>query len=337
MIDKMALDLGIYRFADEPLPLYKSRVVYSAMSCWIKTIALDRKARFMGSVQANGVSRRHIHDRSSVVLDMLVKMFPEIGKWFFPPTIDENPVNLIRTRLINHGDLLNAGFETNLALSSVHADQISTSIETVYGKTIDKTIQYAGVSTVRYKKADNYHLELKDVQEWLQSFLEEAWWSHDLPDADLLQYFDSYSTTKNNYSAWGASPPNHACNVILARTMVNRNSYFYYLIKPKSKLVHKIDPFLQDLGFHIRVICALRSYSNNRTEVKVTQYQDHVKAKFYSLLPLRERTMLESYAWPVRNIDDDLEWVMAFSIWDYIRPYLEALGIQVKEEKYGQL
>ena len=80
---------------------------------------------------------------------------------------------------------------------------------------------------------------------------------------------------------------------------------------------------------------ALRSLSNNTLAAKVTYYNDHVKLKLNALLPKFESILLESYAWPVQNISDKLEWEIGFSVWNYIRPYLEALDIQILEARHG--
>ena len=82
-------------------------------------------------------------------------------------------------------------------------------------------------------------------------------------------------------------------------------------------------------------MCALRSQSNNNTTAFVTRYNDHIKLRLNALLPMRESVLMESFAWPVRRLNDRLEWVMGFEVWDYLRPYIEALDIQIMEEEHG--
>ncbi len=334
MIDRMASDLGICRFIEEPFSQYKCRVVYSAMACWMKAIALDRTVGCYEK-EPSGVSRRHIYERSHSILEMMIKMMPEIGEWFNMSEDNEDPVYIIRTRLINHGDLLSTGFNTDLALSSVRSNQLTPTIEEVFGKTIDKDLIYSGVASIRHKEMNEYVPEIENVKEWMKAYLNEASWFHDVPDPAQTQYFNPSSHEKNNYLAWQDTTWGLSDKIILIRTVVNRNSHAYYLLKPKEKLTHRIDPFLQDLGFHIRIMCALRSQSKNNTTVNLTNYTDHIKIKLNALLPMQERIMMESYAWPVRRINDKLEWVMSYSIWNHIKLYLEALDIQIVEVKHG--
>ena len=331
MIDRIASDLGIYQYAGEPLQQYKCRAIYSAMSCWIKTIALDRPVGYQEK-GLSGVSRRHIYEKSHTILRMMITMFPELREWFDLSTDNDDPVNIIRTRLLNHGDLLNAGFDTHLALSSVHSNQITSTIETVYGKTIEKGLQYSGIATIRSKEASCFNVETENVKKWMQTYFNDVSWSHEMPESTGIQYFNPRSIARNNYAAWQESAENLTDKVILIKTAVNKRSYSYYLLKPKERLTHRIDPFLKEQGFHIRVMYALRSQSNNRIIAKVTKYRDCIKIKLNALLPLVEKTMVESYAWPVRCISDNLEWVMGYAVWEYIRTYIEALDILIQEE-----
>ena len=334
MIDRIASDLGICRFSGESLDQYKCRVIYSAMACWIKAITLDRPVGY-SEKNLPGVSRRHVYERSHMVLETMIKMFPETNEWFDLSADNDDPANFIRKRLINHGDLLNAGFETNLTLASAYTEQTASTFETVYGRTIGSDLLYNGVAVIKLREKNDHNPERENVKEWLGSFLKDASWSADLPNSSQVQYFNPLSPAKNNYEAWQSSQGKTTDTLQLIRTAVNENGYTYYLLKPKEKLVHRLDPFLQEQGFHIRVMCALRSWAKNNTTAVVTNYNDHIKIRFNALLPLRERIILESYAWPVRHINDKLEWVMGLSIWKHIRPFIEALDIQISEEKHG--
>ena len=118
----MAADLGFTSYEGEDTTSFKCRVIYSSMSSWLKAIAMDQP---IGSKEnhLSGVSRRHIYERGNAVLESLIKMNPETAPWFSIEDSDENPVVIIRNRLLNHGDLLNEGFDTNLALSIAHKKQ----------------------------------------------------------------------------------------------------------------------------------------------------------------------------------------------------------------------
>lgn len=329
-IDRIASDLGIFRFEDESLSLYRCRILYSAMASWIKAIAMDQP---VGSREEGfyGVSRRHIYERSRVILDTFCRMYPDIEEWFGTLEMDEHPVILLRSRLINHGDLLNEGFNTNVAISSVHSNQLTPMVETVYGKIMGKNLYYSGVSVLQNHEGVPGLSEPEDTRQWLNGFLKEAWWSKTIPDMSAWQFFNPSSPVKNNYSAWQDSVPATVGGIIFARAMVNKYGYEYYLMKIKGKIVHKLDPFLQNMGCHRRIMHALRIMAGNPVVGSVRLFSDHTELCLNSRLPLKETNLLESYAWPVRHIGDMMHWTLPCPVWAHIKPYMEALGIQIVE------
>ena len=321
IIDKMATDLGMFRYHDEEVTAYKCRVIYSAMSSWVKAIAMDQP---VGSKEnhLSGVSRRHIYERGNA----------ETAPWFKVEDSEEKPVVIIRNRLLNHGDLLNEGFDTNMALPITHRKQFVSGYDTVYGEILGASIIYSGISTLCTNNATKQSEESENAEEWLKDFLKNIWWSAMPSEVNELMYFNPAHKSRNNYSAWNSSFPDVSDEIILGRLTINKNGYEYYLLKPKSKLMHIIDPFLKEQGYHIRIMYALRKIANNSVTATIKNCEDHIHLKLYTHLPTRERIMLESYAWPYNRINDMLCWTMYGYIWQYIKPYFESLGIRIVEE-----
>lgn len=331
IIDQMAADLGLKSYNGEEMTSFKCRVIYSAMSSWVKAIAMDQP---IGSKENHllGVSRRHIYERGNSVLESLIKLNPEIAPWFNTEDGDENPVVIIRNRLLNHGDLLNEGFDTNLALSITHRKQFISGYDTIYGEVLGENIIYSGISTLCKNDFATQSEVSESAEEWLKEVLKNIWWSVMPSEMNELMYFNPAYRSRNNYTAWDNSLPNVSDEVIIGRLTINKNGYEYYLLKPKSKLMHRIDPFLQEQGYHIRIMLALRKKANNSVVAFAKSYSDHIYLKLSTYLPIKEQIMLESYAWPFNRINDMLCWTMYGCIWDYIKPYFEALGIRIEEE-----
>lgn len=331
IIDKMATDLGIYRYHDEDVTFYNCRVIYSAMSCWVKAITMDQP---VGSKEnhLSGVSRRHIYERGNTVLQSIIKMNPETRSWFNVEDAKENPIVIIRNRLINHGDLLNEGFDTNLALSFAHKKQFISGYDTIYGKTLEKNIFYSGISALCKSDFTKQSEESESAEEWLKRFLKNIWWSAMPYEMNDLMYFNPAHKSRNNYTAWNNSLPDAPDEIILGRSTINQNSFEYYLLKPKSKLMHRIDPFLQEQGYNIRIMYELRKKANNCAVAIAKNLGDHINLQLFTHLPTNERIMLESYAWPYNRINDMLCWTMYDYIWNYIKPHFESIGIRIVEE-----
>lgn len=331
IINQMATDLGVTSYKGEETISFKCRVIYSAMSSWVKAIAMDQP---IGSKENNlsGVSRRHIYERGNAVLESLIKMNPETAPWFSAEDSDENPVVIIRNRLLNHGDLLNEGFDTNLALSIAHRKQFISGYDTIYGEVLGENIIYSGISALCKNNFTKQSEVCESSEEWLKRFLKNIWWTAIPSEMNELMYFNPAHKSRNNYTAWDNSLPNVSDEVILGRLTINKNGYEYYLLKPNSKIMHRIDLFLQEQGYHIRIMLALRKKANNGAVAIAKSYRDHIHLKLSTHLPTKERIILESYAWPFNRINDMLCWTMYGCIWDYIKPYFEALGIRIEEE-----
>ena len=331
IIDKMAADLGIYCYCDEKVTAFKCRVIYSAMSSWVKAIAMDQP---VGSKEnyLSGVSRRHIYERGNAILESLIKLNPETAPWFDVEDDEDNPIVAIRNRLLNHGDLLNEGFDTNLALSVKHKKQFISGYDTVYGEVLGENIIYSGISALCMNNAADQSKPCGSAEEWLNDFLKTIGWSVMPSGTNDLMYFNPIHKSRNNYSSWDSSLPDVFDEIILARLTINNSGNEYYLLKPKSKLMHRIDPFLQQQGYHIRIMYALRKKANNSVTAKVKNYGDHIHLRLYTHLPTNERIILESYAWPYNRVNDMLCWTMYGFIWEYIKPYFESLGLRIVEE-----
>ena len=77
----MASDMNITKYKTESESQYCTRILYSAVACWIKTAATDK---VLGSDENSGVSRRHIIDRCVPILNELLLRHPLSKQWFMP-------------------------------------------------------------------------------------------------------------------------------------------------------------------------------------------------------------------------------------------------------------
>lgn len=334
LIERMASDLGITAYEEESEREFTYRVSYSAMSSWMKTIAMDKP---VGTRESDifGVSRRHMYERSRAVLDMLCKTIPELEEWYKVEEKEEHPVQLIRTRLLNHGDLLNTGFETNISLSKRRTEYLADHTKAVYGGILEEGLHYNGLAAVNLN-VDAHEMDAPMAAvDWIKDFIKDAWWSTSIPDTSHWQYYNPKRRTMNLYSAWQDDTPEMTNGIILGRIPVNVHSYEYYLLKPTEKLLHRLDPFLQEQREHVRIMYALKAICRNPIEANIKRYPDHYILRLNARLPLQEEIILESYCWPVKHVTDELNWIMNGYIWEYLSPFIEALGINILEETDG--
>lgn len=331
ILTAMASEMNIHKFSNESASQYCNRILYSAMACWIKTVAADK---MLGSSENSGVSKRHILDRCTSVLKELLIRYPVAKSWFTSDSDENNPISLIRARLIRHGDLLYVGFNTNLILAKQRIIPLNESIATYKGVLLASHFYYSGIAALGNLVSEDFpHAHMDDTISWFTEYIESAWWKKSIDFDESTQFFNALCGSKNNYSCWQTVMPTSVKGIILARRTVNNAGFEYFLTKEKNGqyYIHRIDSFLQELGEHRRFMFALRSLSENKVPCQITTYSDHVALKIWVRLPQKELTLLESFAWPHNSIADMLEWDMEVCVWSIIQPVFEALGFKIKE------
>lgn len=333
MIGAMATDLNVRQFANESNSQFINRLLYSAMACWIKAAALDRSVSFHPDAD-QGIGRRHIFERCDSILAGMLQRFPVSKPWFETDPGNERAVQLLRSRLIRHGDLLNVGFQTKLTLAPQMVTPLAPGLECGKGHILDSSFSYSGIAMIRKRQTECRFEEDDRVDsfEWLKNYIKSAWWK----PAGLLEdveYFNPLRKVRSNYGCWQDVPPAPVEGIVFARHTANLLPSEYLLIKPgENTKLHRIDSFLRETGEYRRFQFALRKAVGNNLAADTKIYGDHIQLKLRFHLPEQENRLLESFAWPCCSVSDKLEWNMVPSIWPYIQIYLEKLGIVVREE-----
>lgn len=336
MLCAMASDLGITKYEHETSIQYRHRVLYSASACWIKAASMDCPVTGDSKVSL-GISRRHINDKCSAVLEELLKRYPDCRMWFEPEGATEKPVAIIRARLLRHGDLVNVGFNTNLVLAVLQHIPLTQELVCIKGAVIQPGNTYSGLAMVN-SISDTGEIvpeTITSVVDWFTEYVKAAWWQQTDSLGEDIQYFNPYKKSRNNHACWQTTVSSGVNNVILIRRSANINTYEYLLYKPNEQKIHRIDPFLQEQGEHRRIMIGMRVLAGNAVPIQLTQYSDHVSLKLWIHLPMKENMLLESYAWPHSSITDKLEWDMPVDVWDYIKPHMLGIGLEITEGAHG--
>lgn len=333
ILETMASDMKIIRYITESDFQYCNRILYSAIACWIKTVATDK----LLTSNNLGVSRQHILSRCTPILNELLLRYPFSRSWFIPEKDVDNPISLIRSRLIRHGDLLNVGFKTNLILAKQKIIPLNESLAIYKGILLNPETYYSGIATLGLPLSLDmppHHIHIQENIDWFNNYIKNAWWEKINKWNENIQFYNASIKTRNNYSCWQSDMPIPTNGIILARTVANNLSSEYMLIKVNygNYYIHRIDSFLQEMNEYRRFMFALRSLSQNKIPCQITMYDDHVLLKIRVHLPQNELRLLESYAWPHNSISDVLEWDIQLNIWSFIRPFFEALGFRIMEE-----
>lgn len=280
------------------------------------------------------MSRRHIFDKCTVILNEMLKRFPESKPWFETQQKEDTPVALLLSRLLRHGDLLHVGFETNLILAGSSEIILSDRVKCRKGKVLSAGTYYSGIAMLqKMQKREIFEPEaVTETTAWFWDYVKSAWWTETGID-DNVQYFNAYKRTKNNHSCWQTEQPEPVKGLWFVRRNINKNGYEYFLLRKDGYLYrHQIDSFFQKIGEHRRFMIVMRYMAGNAVPMQVDCYSDHILVKLRIHLPQKESTLLETYAWPHSVITDRLEWDMDEYIWEFIKPHLCNLGLKLTEE-----
>lgn len=335
LLQTAAVDLGISRYSTESDTQFNNRVIYSAMACWIKAVCQDQP---VDVDRSKGVSRRHIHDKCTSILSAFLRRYHSSKPWFSAEDQNNDAVGLLRSRLLRHQELINVGFNTNVALSTACYIRLSDSLEAIRGMLFHPDARYNGIALTRepVSPGESVTPDVTPVGLWFDAYVKAAWWeSFDASKEENLEYFNARRATSNMYKCWETLIPKIQDKYMIVRRPVNVSSHEYLILNTQNNRMHRIDPVLKDFGEHRRFMFGLRSAANNPVPGQIIRYQDHVHLKMRTYLPAKETQLLETFAWPHNSINDRLEWDMSIAVWNYIAPFLAALGMEIREENHG--
>lgn len=324
----MASDMKITKYESESDAQHIQRVLYSALACWIKAATLDRD---MSEPTAVGASKKHIKEKCTQILDATLDRIPEAKSYFYPEDATYDSVTIVRKRLVQNGDIVNIGFDTDMTLVPTSKIPLNSHTEQILGNFFSSDIFYAGISALRIAKCD-IERENVDIVAWLQNYCNDVWWVAGAIKNDSTEYFNCGKRVRSNSYCWQSAPVDFLQKIRFLRITINKGMYEYYIEKEKGGSIfhHKIDPIMVEMKEHRRVMLALRRMANNEPTVKLTAYKDHIKLNLWIYLPLKELAFLESYAWPSRHIDDLLEWQIPWCLEGDVKNILANLGINVE-------
>lgn len=340
LLRKMAEDLKITPYKNEYYFDFESRVIYSAMASWIKVVCMDKSvlAQAEQSDTIEGVSKVHVLNKCKPVLDELLKRFPSTKAWFeIHNKHYKNAVEFIRSSLLSSGELVNVGFDTQIALAKQEQQPLTRSLARYKGIVLGPNCFYSGIATLAQTapQKDFQPEQLISAKEWFLEYIKNAWWKPESSDREAVSYFNPYYHSKSNAYSWQDMPPKPVKGIVLFRRIVNKYDREYVLYHTIEKEIHRIDPVFKDFREYRRIIMGMRAFADNPVPLTVKQFADHTAVSLNVHLPRKEFILLKTYAWPESGITDKLNWNMAHIVWDYIKPYFEALDMQITEEYHG--
>lgn len=326
LLEQMAEDLGVYNYKDEEQNCWISRVIYSGLSCWIKTATLDTNS----NNGAKGVSKKHVLLKCRPILEEFLCRYNEQELYFRNEQSKEEAISLLRRRLLAADEIKSIGFDSNIILGSKKERRLTDSIIRCYGEVLKEDTYYLGVAMVKNDLDLGFKVDpIQNSEEWFELFIKELWWEK-FNDVREVEYFNPNKRVKNIYECWESHISADIKGIVLARRNINKYEYEYLLIrKGETVKYHRLDSLNYELQIHRKIAILFRALANNAITSKCTVYGQFVILSVFVKLPYFERLQLETYAWPAHRIDNEFEWVIPIELWGHVKKHIESLNIEV--------
>lgn len=333
LLNQMGSDLGVFQFCSESKDEYVCRVIYSAMSCWLKTLCFEQSEN--RDVDDLFVTGNFLISKGVEVLEQYIEIFPALIPWMRETTPTE-VVSIIRKSLRKNEEIfVPVGKENRFTLCSPQSLYFSEEWVSVKGVLLDKGCFYSGVGVLknRGQRSENPNILLESSVDWLYKITKELRWETVSEIGEgVLEFFDSKRKNCPNYRCWQKELCWGKSEFLLARCKKAAGTRFEYFLYKRVRnriKVAQIPPFLIDIKEHRRFMFALRSLSDNPPIAFLICESDSVNLELTVKLPGTDGKFLEVFAWPSKGVGNKLNFVMLPDVWEQLERRIKALGITV--------
>ena len=334
LIKAMTADMRIFPYNNEEVKLFQSRLVYSAMAEWIRHSILDKTNKDDKELK----SKKYIRNKGNEVLDALLKVFPYTKEYFYydkPPT-DYHPVVELRERMIKSEELLEL-FD-GIGLNSGVGESINKKYNRMFGIDTKAGVKNVGITRiVATNRMNEINIGLINSKELFEHIIKSTKWEG-IEDKKSVEIFNP-TIKKPPYQCWDNQYKLENDTVYLGRILVTNYLYDYYWIKfEKNKYyISKVNEYLAKFNEIRRFMSLRRKENNNALQLYAEIFDDVVFIKLYSRVPLREEVILDTYGWPLNNINDKSSYIIPIELWDEVKKMFIFMNYEVEEKHNGRI
>lgn len=336
MVEAIQRDMHIFPYNSEPSSHYFGRLVYSALSHWIRFFVMDKT-----SEKTDSKSKAYILSRGKEILKGFIECLPECAQWISEDgkAIDDRVLEMVidvRNKMILGGELVELVTKSNVGLPVGMMQPCVNGIVRLFGEISGAKSQTVGIARIM----EDIHTgvisidfsAIIDIDDYVMNLYKKAKWSK-VDDLANYEIFNSMSK-RAPYQSW-EDYLNKSKKFHLVRISLYNDLHEYYLLQFDNGEIYvcKLEALLAEGKEERRIILGLRKMYDNQM-VAFYEYKGAViLLRLFCRLPLREERILETYCWPERSFDDKLNYVVPLRVWDEIKRLLEiGLGIRLKEK-----
>ena len=331
LIQKLSSDLQITSSKFESDADFYNRLIYSALADWMKICILDRtNERYIDCK-----SKIYIRKRCEEVLDDFLRVFPECFDYFYKN--DESsihPVSVLRDRMITNQELIEK--KEGIYLPEGCINSICPDFKRSLGLP-GLDCKSSGITKIT-KLIDNDKFENSrkvDCTEVYNKHFRHIKWEC-FEDFSQIEVLDPFSD-KPPYQSWKNIQAIMDDNVYLSRIAMNGNAKEYFWVKAanKSILISKVNSSYIQFQEIRRFILWQRKQYGHPIEAVFQNDEKHTFVRIFSRVPNFEQNILDTYGWPIRSIDNKLEYLFLNEMWNGIKELLINLNFKLVEVSNG--
>ena len=334
--------LCIQRYVDETEESFINRLLYSAVGESLLVSTLKKNS--MQPIK--GVSKTYINLRNSKYLESLWMVFPSFRD-YFGDTSSSEVIKKMRLDYELAGVLRPSNFGEFVELAPVvfsrigsnsyySRNNLSSKKRIASGLGFYEKMEYINQEYVSMEKL--FDLNEMNALEWTRKYVRKINWQNagQLNMDTGIQFYNP-KLNKSLSNCWINEFPQ---NVEI--TLYKKNDFDYGFAKYLDEKVIGIyiptfyinasNPSNNMLGGEVRrFMYGLKSIHENKAKALLETQENYTMIKFFSKLPVRESMIMRMCGWPVKNYDNDFEYLVPNDLITVCKQVIENLAIRCEQ------
>lgn len=334
LIKQLSTDLKISFFKYESEESFYSRLIYSALSDWMKMCILDRT----NEKHVDCKSKSYIRIRCEEILQDFLRIFPECRDYFYKNSDnnENHPINVLRNKMIVNMELIYKS--GNIYLPKGIIQSINPNYSRILG--IDGMRKKSHGITKLVNNIEEKAIEkipFDDCDDFYKVLFKNIKWEP-FNDYSIIEVLDPNSTI-SPYKSWKDVYVMDEYEVYLSKIEINPTQKEYFWIKKdnNSILISKINEYYVLHQEIRRFILWQRKKHNCPIALKYQTDGNYTAITFFAQIPLREQNILDTYGWPKDYIQNKFGYIFSNDIWAEIKNMLVDLNFELEEDDYGRI
>ncbi|HHY81643.1 MAG TPA: hypothetical protein GX505_03060 [Clostridiales bacterium] len=331
--NQLSLDLAIRRYSCESESSYYSRLIYSAIGCWILYCTGDKNIE--EDISRYGVSKNYINRRCSKILNNFLEIYPQAQDWFFTDNIADytDVIRYIREIYEFLGYLVSAGLDSSLILPICRKVIVEDGLALYRG--VSKVSPMIGLGTYKYMKEvrkediallfDMFLVPNKRADKFVQDYIKKIKWGAGgvSENTQFFEYKSKNSLSESWINTWTQDTITIYKNSLLDYGLVKFEEGQLYTSKFPDHIVNEKEVR--------RFMYGLKGNNGSNMKAKLKMHSDVAVLRLFSKLPEREMMLLRVLSWPVNFIEDVYNYYIPLEVINVIKKILGNLCIEVEE------